>query len=444
MSLPTTPATLQQVATVQPINGVPPGPNIAWRGRARLVAVDATRGVALLGMIAVHSLYESDPQGHPTIPFMIFGGRAAAAFAVLAGIGIAFMTGRKRVDRSAGRATAFTLMTRALVIGAIGLALGYTDGDLAVVILPYYALMFLLAIPLVFLPTWTVAVVGTLTAAGVPAITHVLIPHLPVPELDNYSFGYLVDFPGRLISEIAITGEYPAVSWMAYLCVGLVIGRLNLARLRVAILLIGTGAGFAVGAAVASSMLLNRYGGLAHIWAAQPNSVLTVPETTEVLRLGGDGTVPASSWWWLAVDSPHTGTPLDLLGTAGSAIGLLGIMLLIGHFTWPVLRRLTTMAQAPLAAAGSMTLTLYTAHIIFINSDYDTYDAHTGYFLQVAAVLLIGLAWRATAGRGPLEGLVTMLANRARRWATAGSHRAPRAVIVPAQPQDGEGIAPRP
>jgi len=39
--------------------------------------------------------------------------------------------------------------------------------------------------------------------------------------------------------------------------------------------------------------------------------------------------------------------------------------------------------------------------------------------VQVVAVLLIGLAWRATAGRGPLEGFVAALANRARAWATA-------------------------
>jgi hypothetical protein len=119
------------------------------------------------------------------------------------------------------------------------------------------------------------------------------------------------------------------------------------------------------------------------------------------------------------VNAPHTSTPFDLMGTTGAATALLGAMLLLGHVTAPpVLRRMIAIGMAPLAAAGSMTLTLYTAHIAFINSDYDTYNPTTGYLLEVATALLIGLAWRATAGRGPLETLVTALATRARRWAT--------------------------
>jgi hypothetical protein len=171
----------------------------------------------------------------------------------------------------------------------------------------------------------------------------------------------------------------------------------------------------AVGAATASWLLLNRFGGLAAIWAAQPGSVLTVPETTEMLNLGGDGTTPTSTDWWLAVDAPHTSTAPDLVGTSGSAIALLGLLLLLGHLSTPVWRRIVTVVFTPLAAAGSMTLTLYTAHIMFLNSDYDTYSADTGYLVQVIAVLLLALAWRATAGRGPLEALVTAVANRVRR-----------------------------
>jgi uncharacterized membrane protein len=381
--------------------------------------VDATRGVALLGMIAVHSLYNVDETGRPTWSFTIFGGRAAAAFAVLSGVGIAFMTGRRRVRFANGLPVVAALVARALAIGVIGLALGYTDAALGAVILPYYAVMFVLVVPLVFLPTWTVAVVGVATAAGMPMLTHVLLPRLPAPLLTNPSFGYLIDHPVGLLTELSVTGEYPALPWLAYLCAGLVVGRLALTRLRVPIWLLGTGIALAVAATATSAILLHRYGGLARIWAAQPRSTLTVPKTGEMLALGDDGTAPASTWWWLAIDAPHTSTPLDLLGTTGTAIALLGLILLASHISRPVPRRLVAVLQAPLAAAGSMTLTLYTAHIIFINSDYDTYDATTGYLLQCAAVLLIGLSWRATAGRGPLEGLVAALAGRARRWATA-------------------------
>ncbi len=90
-------------------------------------------------------------------------------------------------------------------------------------------------------------------------------------------------------------------------------------------------------------------------------------------------------------------------------MALLGVMLLVGHLTHPILEGLIIAVQAPLAAAGSMTLTFYTAHLLFINSDYDIFSATTGYLVQVVAVLLIGLAWRATVGRGPLEMLVLAL-----------------------------------
>jgi uncharacterized membrane protein len=410
--------------------GAQPAPVLPSGRRRRLAGVDASRGLALLGMIAVHSLYDSDSAGRPSLSFSIFGGRAAAAFAVLAGVGIAFMTDRRRVRLSAGLDTAAMLFMRALVIGAIGLALGYTDGKLAVVILPSYAVMFVLAVPLVFLPTWAIAATGAATIAGMPTLSHILLPHLPAPTLNNHSFGYLVNHPVRLFSELSVTGEFPALLWMAYVCAGLVIGRLTLTRARVAIGLLASGTVIAVAAAVASSLLLHWCGGLGYIWAAQPGGVLTAPETTELLAIGGDGTTPTSTWWWLAVDAPHTGTPFDLAGTTGTAIALLGVMLLGSHLPGRALRRLSAIAQAPLAAAGSMTLTLYAAHIIFINSDYDTYGPHKGYLLQVIVVLLFGLAWRATAGRGPLEGLVTMLTERARSWAATASRRPPSQAAV--------------
>jgi len=80
--------------------------------RPRLEGVDAARGVALLGMIAVHSLYQSTASGRSTWSFTLFGGQAAAAFAVLAGVGIAFMTGRRRTPLSAGQATVAMLTVR--------------------------------------------------------------------------------------------------------------------------------------------------------------------------------------------------------------------------------------------------------------------------------------------------------------------------------------------
>ena len=201
------------------------------------------------------------------------------------------------------------------MIGLIGLVLGgATDAELGAVILPYYAVLFVLAIPLVFVGTRTLVGVAVVVTAGVPVLSHLLRPHLPVPTLDNPSFGALVSDPAGLLAELAVTGEYPALTWTSYLVVGLVVGRLALSSARVATLLLVGGAAVAVAASVTSHLLLDR-GGLAAIRAAEPVSGLDPQETTELLSAGGDGTTPTSTWWWLAVDQAHTGTPLDLADT---------------------------------------------------------------------------------------------------------------------------------
>ena len=55
----------------------------------RLQAVDAARGVALIGMMAVHVLPGTDADGGVSLTHELARGRASAAFAVLAGVAIA-------------------------------------------------------------------------------------------------------------------------------------------------------------------------------------------------------------------------------------------------------------------------------------------------------------------------------------------------------------------
>ena len=385
----------------------------------RLTGVDAARGVALLGMMAVHALMDADATGRPTVTFSLSAGRSAAVFAVLAGVGIAFLTGRRRVSlgRPAGEAAA-SLVARALVIGAIGLALGYTDPEIATVILPYYAVLFLIAVPLVLLPTPVLVALGPLVAIGMPFLSHDLRMSLPAHDAGNHSFADLLTDPIRVLIELTLTGEYPALPWTAYLCVGIVVGRLRLSSPKVAASLLAVGAAVAAGAVAVSRWLLGPMGGEVQIQAAGTGR----PDVsvTDILDFGADGVTPTTSIWWLAVRSPHTGTPADLLHTTGTAVALVGALLLLGHVTVPVLARTVTVVLAPLAAAGSMTLTLYAAHIVFMNSPLDVFDAVPGYLTQVVTALLFALAWRQAVGRGPLEWTANWAAGRARRAVGGG------------------------
>jgi hypothetical protein len=129
---------------------------------------------------------------------------------------------------------------------------------------------------------------------------------------------------------------------MAYVCAGLVIGRLRLSSARTASRLLIVGYCVAVVAHVASELLLYRYGGLQHIWSAADTS--TAGDTVELLGYDGDGSLRPTTWWWGASDGPHTGTPLDLLATIGIATAVLAAMLLSDYLTRPFLRRLTGLA----------------------------------------------------------------------------------------------------
>ena len=50
---------------------------------------------------------------------------------------------------------------------------------------------------------------------------------------------------------------------------------------------------------------------------------------TPTLTHGLHGTTPTGTWWWLATVAPHSGTPLDLAQTIGSAMAVIGVCLLV-------------------------------------------------------------------------------------------------------------------
>jgi uncharacterized membrane protein len=384
---------------------------------SRLLGMDAARGVAVLGMMAVHSLFEQNEDGSATAVYLIAGGRSAAMFAVLAGVGIAFTTGRARVRFGLdGRRAGASLLVRGLVIGAIGLALGVTDPEIASVILPYYAVMFVLAIPLVFLPTGALAAAAVLLVAGAPVLSQVVRPGLPIASGGNPSLPQLFTDPLGMLTELTVTGYYPALTWVAYLAVGIVVGRLRLSAARTAAGLLGVGAVLAVAATLASAWLLGPLGGLARIAAATaPEDLVGAPTVAQFVEVFPEGVTPTTTWWWLATIAPHSGSPLDLAQTIGSALALLGLLLLLGHVASPRAARIVGAVLTPLAAVGAVTLTVYTLHVLFLNSPLDQFDPLTGYVLQVVAAVLFAVGWRRAVGRGPLESLVRVLAAAAAR-----------------------------
>ncbi len=386
----------------------PPAPPAGRRDR-RLVGVDATRGLALLGMMAVHVLPAVAPDGGATTAHLIAGGRSAATFAVLAGVGLALLTGGTQPPGGRSYAGAAAgLVVRALAIAAVGLYLGSADSGLAV-ILAYYAVLFLLAIPLLPMRAGPLMAIGLAVAVLVPVLSHAIRADNRLPFGGrNPTFATLLEAPQDFPSALFLTGYYPALAWVAYLCAGLAVGRLPLRERRTAGWLLGGGTTLAVGASALSWLLLGPLDGHDRIAA----TVSDQRALDNSLELGLYGNTPTTTWWWLAVDAPHSSTPLDLLHTIGVAVGLLGALLLLASTA-----RLGRVLLAPLAAAGSMTLSLYSAHVLLVASDLLPDDRETSYVVQVCAALVLALLWRHFLGRGPLERAIALLADPVRRAA---------------------------
>jgi hypothetical protein len=212
--------------------------------------------------------------------------------------------------------------------------------------------------------------------------------------------------PIGFVLQLLVTGEFPAVVYMVYICAGLAIGRLDLSSTRVAAWLLGGGLVMAVTAWETSSVLLFHLGGLQHLQAAADPGSDPATVTNQILWDPNQ----VASWWWLALRAHHTGTPFDALHTLGSAMAVLGGVLLVTKLR--AARRLLW----PVGVAGTMTLTIYSVHVlVLVNSSLLSDNDLAAYVQQVAGALAFAVVWYRFMGQGPLERMVAMASGRARR-----------------------------
>lgn len=350
---------------------------------SRLVGLDVARCLALLGMVATHVLDGRSADGDLTAVQWLAGGRASALFAVLAGVTLALSTGGRRPVRGRERlARSVGVGVRAVAIAVLGLTLGPWDTGVAV-ILANYGVLFLLGLAFVGLRARTLLVLAGGWAVAVPVLAHLVRPHLPERGFDNPSWAML-DEPDRLASELFLTGYYPVLPWLAYLLLGLALGRADLRSRRIAAVAAGGGLGLAVAASVTSGLLAPA-------------------RLAERAEQGTYGTTPADGpWEWLLVVAPHTGTPFDLIQTAGSAAAVIGAALLLVATLGATARH----AVAIVLGAGTATLTLYTLHLVMRRPDVPPIEEPDAFVVHALVLLAVGAVLAAVQVRGPLEWLL--------------------------------------
>jgi hypothetical protein len=249
--------------------------------------------------------------------------------------------------------------------------------------------------------------------------------------------------PGDLGATLTLYGYYPVLTWTTYLFLGMAVGRLPLASAAVAVRVAVTGAVLAVAGLGAQALTLAAVGGPAALGATTGESAAQVRHR---LSTSSYGTSPTASWWWLGTAGRHSGTGPDLLHTGGSALVLLGLLLLVfvalDRGRAPVLRRLL----APLVAVGSATLTLYTLHVLLLGAtnDWDGLrELPPGAVLagHVAVAFAVAALAGAPRRRGPLEALAAAAGRSA-----AGARATPPADAAggPPAPADAQGRADSP
>lgn len=370
------------------------------RSQRRAIGIDAARGLALLGMFAVHTLPAFNEEAErPTAIWYLFSGHASAIFAVLAGFGLALLTKPRGGDVGAELISRLSLTVRAVLILALGLTLNIFEVPVAN-ILTSYGLFFLVAIPFTLMRFGALMISSGVFFILGPFLVFFAHRDLGYSQIVNTSFTDLALDPTGAFMNLLLVGSYPTVTWMGFICLGMALGQLSINRERTQIKMLAYGAVIAALASAASRLLIYSTG-VDQLLASSGGT--TIEGVEDVMQYGPDPTLPTDTMWWLAVIGPHTNTPFSLLYSAGVALAVIGGLLLLS--------RVLGMWLWPLAAAGMMTLTLYSSHLIFLIF-VDIGSPWLWYLVQISVAMLFATAWQHAVGAGPLENIISKVSKK--------------------------------
>lgn len=375
----------------------------AVNNRTRLVGVDLARLVAVAGMMAAHTLARVEPPVPSGVTALI-DGPPSTLFAVLGGVSVA-LAARSRLEAGRRAAAVRATVARGLVVLGIGLLIVPIATAVYVVLAPF-GVAIVAASVFLLLPTWAIAASALVLASFVGSLVVLARDRLGVLD-ETHSIVTLVADPLGTAQDIALTGVYPAVTWLAYLLIGMLVARAisaARARGRERAALVGIAG---VGALLVSIGLTASELGLRILGESYPRG----PEAArDDLLANGYGAIGGATPAWQLLAAPHTGTPADIARTAGIALLVIAVLCLAAS----VLRGRGLRLVEPLRAAGGAPLTIYVVHVTLLSglAPLAAEDASwlargwLAWGIQVAIAVGIGAMLAGSGGRGPLERLV--------------------------------------
>lgn len=348
----------------------------------RLLALDAVRGIAVIGMYIQHfALNERNN---------FVSGNTMILFILCSGISYTMMA--QTMERRAIESPAFCarVLARSVFIDLVGYLILMLNGPFGVV-LQAYAMLFLLALPLVKC--------ATKTLAAISAISFVICPPLML-------IGMSLLEGAALLHDIA-GGPLSALAWFPVFVAGMVVGRLNLRRTDTAVRLAVAGVVVLVPVKLFAMLALPQIYQLFCNWLVQFSSAsASLPDPYAVWPRN----TLAPLWQMLFLDAPQGGSSFELLIGMGGSLILLAVVLLAEKKMSLLLR--------DFAKVGRVSLTLYSlqfilAWILMLIGVNPTQIAQfpMGDIVTVLIVLAVGYLF-SLRKNGPLEAAVRKFEGR--------------------------------
>ena len=353
--------------------------------KKRIIGYDLARALAIFGMIVVNFKIvmgaEQSGPGWLSQAIGLLDGRAAATFVVLAGVGVSLLSRGARAAGDPGRVVRdrFTLLRRALFLFVVGLL--YTPiwpAD----ILHFYGVYMAVAAFLITAPArrlWSCS--GALVLAFATML--LVLDYDRGWDWNTLSYDGLWT-PAGMIRHLFFNGFHPVVPWLAFLLIGMVLGRRDMRSPVIRRRVIAWGVVAAMVAEVVSWLLVRTL------------STGKAPADQETISaVFGTGPMPPM--------------PLYMLAGAGTACAVIGASTAVGerfhHTVW----------LRPFFATGQLALTLYVAHVligmgtleIMGRLEHQTlpFALFASAMFCVTSVLFAHL-WRMRFARGPLEAVM--------------------------------------
>lgn len=345
------------------------------QGSERLIALDAARGLAVIGMFIQHfALNDANS---------FVSGNTMILFIFCSGISYSIMAQRMKEREVEPTAFRGRILARAVIIDLIGYVIIMLKAQFAVV-LPTFAMLFILAL--------TIVRSSTRRLIAISCVLFLVSPPLMLIGLSLFS-------GVALLSDIA-GGPLSALAWMPVFVAGMAIGRLELHNTRTILRLIATGFIIVIPSKIIAAFVLPGLRQSVEAWLLQfpipqidPNAIW--PLNTQPIL-----------WHMLFVVAPQCGSTFELLIGTGLSLIILGMMCLISKKSSTILK--------PFSAVGRVALTLYVAQFIIawalkiVGIDVTSIDIGAILFgdIFVAIITIIAGCLLARLPNGPIESLI--------------------------------------